>query len=59
MVTLYESERLRSEKKSTNFFAIVDSGDVVDFGLSGGRVGVFTYSQAGGTWTDLSYECQD
>ena len=58
MVTLNESERLRSEK-STNFFAIVDSGDVVDFGLSGGRVGVFTASQAMGKWTDLSYLCQD
>ena len=46
-------------KKSTNFFAIVDSGDVVDSGLSGGRVGVFTLSQEGGLWSDMSYQCQD
>ena len=38
---------------------IVDSGDVVDFGLSGGRVGVFTCSQDSEIWSDMSYLCQD
>ena len=37
---------------------IVDSGDVIDRGLSGGRVGAFTLSQDHSYWTDLTYSCQ-
>ena len=37
---------------------IVNSGDVIDFGFSGGRVGVFTLSQQDALWTDMSYKCQ-
>ena len=38
---------------------IVDSGDVIDTGLSGGRVGVITCSQANSIWSDMKYTCQE
>ena len=38
---------------------IIDSGNVIDYGLSGGRVGVFTCSQDKGIWSDMSYVCQE
>ena len=38
---------------------IIDSGDVIDRGLSGGRVGVFTCSQPKTIWSDMKYTCQD
>ena len=38
---------------------IVDSGDVIDTGLSGGRVGVFTCSQEKTIWSDMKYTCQE
>ena len=38
---------------------IIDSGNVIDHGLSGGRVGVFTCSQDKGIWSDMSYVCQE
>ena len=37
---------------------IVNTGDLTDFGLAGGRVGVICRSQDGVTWTDMSYKCQ-
>ena len=38
---------------------IIDSGDVIDTGLSGGRVGVITCSQANSIWSDMKYTCQE
>ena len=38
---------------------IIDSGDVIDTGLSGGRVGVFTCSQPKTIWSDMKYSCQE
>ena len=38
---------------------IIDSGDVIDTGLSGGRVGVFTCSQPQTIWSDMKYSCQE
>ena len=55
ITTIWEPENW----KKHNFFTIVDSGDVIDFGLSGGRVGVFTCSQDNGIWSDMSYRCQE
>ena len=39
---------------------VEDSGDIIDKGeerLSGGKMGVFCYSQASITWSALSYRC--
>ena len=38
---------------------IIDSGDVIDTGLSGGRVGVFTCSQPNSIWSDMKYTCKE
>ena len=38
---------------------IIDSGDVIDTELSGGRVGVFTCSQPQTIWSDMKYSCQE
>ncbi|CAH1238876.1 COMP [Branchiostoma lanceolatum] len=45
---LYEGSRL-----------VVDSGDVLDASLHGGRLGVYCYSQENVVWSDLVTKCDD
>ena len=41
---------------STQLF---DTGDIFDYGLAGGRVGVFTFSQVRSIWSQLKYVCRE
>lgn len=36
---------------------VADSGNIIDFTLKGGRLGVFCFSQQGIIWSDLVYRC--
>jgi len=38
---------------------VVDSGNVIDNTLKGGRLGVFCFSQEQLIWSDLSYNCRE
>ncbi|XP_065827265.1 cartilage oligomeric matrix protein-like [Oscarella lobularis] len=38
---------------------IVDSGDLYDYTLRGGRLGFFVFSQPRVIWSDLNYACRD
>ena len=37
---------------------LFDTGDIIDQGLAGGRVGIFCYSQEQEIWSSLSYQCK-
>ena len=36
---------------------LFDTGDIIDYGLAGGRVGIFCYSQEQEIWSNMSYQC--
>lgn len=38
---------------------ITDSGDVFDTSISGGRVGLFTFQQDFGIWSNLRVQCAE
>ncbi|XP_067934643.1 cartilage oligomeric matrix protein-like [Watersipora subatra] len=38
---------------------VADSGNIIDFTLKGGRLGVFCFSQQGIIWSDLVYRCNE
>lgn len=38
---------------------ITDSGDVYDTSISGGRVGLFTFQQDFGIWSNLRAQCAE
>ena len=47
--------RLKIFEGSSELF---DTGDIIDHGLAGGRVGIFCYSQEQEIWSSLSYQCK-
>ena len=49
------SIRLKIYEGSVELF---DTGIITDHGLSGGRVGVFCYSQEQEIWSSMSYQCK-
>ena len=52
---------LLSRDTSPRDFSIMtlDTGDIFDNGLAGGRVGVFTFSQERAIWSQLKYICKE
>ena len=38
---------------------VINSGDIYDYSILGGRLGLFVFNQSGVTWSNLMARCQE